>query len=51
MSRDSFLAVSAAAEATWEEVQDKIFDETEDAYQIIPIAVLRAMGVMPIKRY
>ncbi|MDR2194909.1 MAG: hypothetical protein LBP19_10705 [Treponema sp.] len=51
VSRDSFLAASAAAEATWEEVQDKIFDETEDAYQIIPIAALRAMGVMPIKRY
>jgi hypothetical protein len=50
-SRDSFLAASAAAEARWEEVKDKIFDDTEDDYQIIPIAALRAAGVMPIKRY
>jgi hypothetical protein len=51
VSRDSFLAASAVARKKWGEVQDKIFDDIENDYQIIPISALRAAGVMPINRY
>jgi tetratricopeptide (TPR) repeat protein len=51
VSRDSFLAASDAAWSTWEEVKDKIKDDSEEDYYIIPIAASRAAGVMPIKRY
>jgi hypothetical protein len=51
VSRDSFLAASTFAEEMWETVQDKIFDESEDDYQLILISAMRAEGVMPIKRY
>jgi hypothetical protein len=51
VSRDSFLAASATALETWEEVKDKVFDDSEDDYKIIPISEMRYAGVMPIKRY
>jgi hypothetical protein len=51
VSRDSFLEAMAAGEIKWEEVQDKVFDETEEDYQIIPVSIWRDIGIMPIRRY
>jgi hypothetical protein len=50
ISRDSFLAASSAAESTWEEVKDKIADDSEEDYYIIPISRCREAGIMPIRR-
>jgi hypothetical protein len=51
VSRDTFLAAQKTAEGEYAEVEDKIADESNTDYQIIPISFLRTKGIMPIKRF